>query len=109
VSAWKLFPVFIFGFVAMAVLRSLGDAGIAQGAMALGQWSKAEWTHAIAGVSDAAGYALAMAMAGVGLNTRLTTLKGLGIKPFYVGLLTSLLVGIASAVAVYLLGHHVTF
>ena len=48
-----------------------------------------------------------MAMAGVGLGTRLKTLKGLGIKPFYVGLFASLVVGVASALAVFVLGRFV--
>jgi uncharacterized integral membrane protein (TIGR00698 family) len=107
VSAWKLFPIFILGFVAMAIFRSLGDAGFQHGGLALGLWAKAEWSRGIALVSDGAGYALAMAMAGVGLGTRLKTLKGLGIKPFYVGLFASLVVGVASVLAVFLLGRFV--
>jgi uncharacterized membrane protein YadS len=60
-------------------------------------------------MSDWAGYALAMAMAGVGLGTRLKTLKGLGIMPFYVGLFSAAVVGVASAVAVLLMGGFVRF
>ena len=108
-SAWKLFPVFILGFIAMAIFRSVGDAGVQSGAVALGFLSKADWSRSIALLSDAAGYALAMAMAGVGLGTRFKTLKGLGIKPFYVGLVASLVVGVASALSVFLLGGYVQF
>ena len=107
ISAWKLFPVFILGFVAMAMFRSFGDAGVQHGGLALGIWSKPDWSRGIMLVSDAAGYALAMAMAGVGLGTHLKTLKGLGIKPFYVGLFASVVVGAASALAVFLLGRFV--
>jgi uncharacterized integral membrane protein (TIGR00698 family) len=109
VSAWKLFPVFILGFVAMAAIRSLGDAGITQGGVALGLYGKAQWGGVVAWMSDWAGYALAMAMAGVGLGTRLKTLKGLGIMPFYVGLFSAAVVGVASAVAVLLMGGFVRF
>ena len=109
VSARKLFPVFILGFIAMAAVRSAGDAGITQGGMAIGLYSKPQWSAAVASVSDWAGYALAMAMAGVGLGTRLTTLKGLGITPFYVGLFSALVVGVASAAAVFMLGGLVRF
>ena len=107
VSAWKLFPVFILGFVAMTIFRSVGDAGIQHGGRAVGMWSPAQWSHGIGLVSDMAGYALAMALAGVGLGTRIKKLKGLGIKPFYVGLFASLVVGVASALSVFLLGGHV--
>lgn len=107
VSAWKLFPIFILGFIAMAIFRSVGDAGIQHGGLAAGLWSKVQWSHAIGWVSDAATYALAFAMAGVGLGTQIKKLKGLGIKPFYVGLFASLVVGVASALAVFLLGGYV--
>ena len=108
VSAWRLFPLFILGFIAMAALRSIGDAGVSHSGMALDRWSATQWTHAIATVSDGAGYALAMSMAAVGVNTRLATLKGLGVKPFYAGLVTAVVVGIASTAAVFLLGRYVT-
>jgi uncharacterized integral membrane protein (TIGR00698 family) len=109
VSAWRLFPLFILGFIAMAALRSIGDAGMSHGGIALGRWSATQWTHAIGSVSDSAGYALAMSMSAVGVNTRLATLKGLGVKPFYAGLITAAVVGIASTAAVYILGRYVTF
>jgi len=107
VRGWKLFPIFILGFVAMTLLRSFGDAGLQHGRLALGLWTKADWARGIALISDGAGYALAMAMAGVGLGTQLKTLKGLGIKPFFVGLFAALVVGVASALAVFLLGRFV--
>ncbi len=109
VSARKLFPVFILAFVAMAAVRSIGDAGTRDGRLAFGLWSKADWAGAIAWIGNAAGYVLATAMAGVGLGTRLKTLKGLGIKPFYVGLFASVVVGLASAIAVFLLGGMIRF
>jgi uncharacterized integral membrane protein (TIGR00698 family) len=104
-GGWRLFPVFILGFLGMAVLRSIGDAGLKQGGLALGVWGQADWLHNTAWISNAAGYALATAMAGVGLGTRLKALKGLGIKPFYVGLFAALVVGIASAASVFFLGE----
>ena len=105
--AWTFFPVFILCFIAMAVIRSIGDAGVQKGGLALGIWERPDWSGNTALVGDLAGYALAMAMAGVGLGTRLKVLKGLGIKPFYVGLFASLVVGVASALAVLSLGGFV--
>ena len=109
VSARKLFPMFILAFVGMAAVRSMGDAGPRGGGLAFGVWPKAEWSAAVGWIGNAAGYVLAMAMAGVGLGTRLKTLKGLGITPFYVGLFASVVVGVASAVAVFLLGGLIAF
>jgi uncharacterized membrane protein YadS len=107
VNVWKLFPIFILGFIAMAVLRSIGDAGVQHGGAALGVWVKADWARIIGNTSEGASYALAMAMAGVGLGTNLKSLKGLGIKPFYVGLFASLVVGIVSTLAIFLFGAYI--
>jgi uncharacterized integral membrane protein (TIGR00698 family) len=109
VSARALFPMFILAFVAMAAIRSIGDAGIRSGGLAFGVWSKAGFSAAVAWIGNAATYVLAMAMAGVGLGTRLKTLKGLGVMPFLVGLFASAVVGVASAIAVFLLGGMIRF
>jgi uncharacterized membrane protein YadS len=46
-------------------------------------------------------------MTGVGLGTSLATMKGLGIKPFYVGLFSATIVGVTSLILVLLLGPYV--
>lgn len=107
VNARKLFPVFILGFVAMAAVRSIGDAGVREGGFAFGFWTRADWQAAVTSVGNAAGYVLATAMAGVGLGTKMKSFRGLGIRPFYVGLFASLVVGLAAAAAVALLGGRV--
>jgi uncharacterized membrane protein YadS len=43
-------------------------------------------------------------MAGIGLSTSLTVFKGLGIKPFYIGMIAALSVSAISLIMVYLLG-----
>ena len=57
---------------------------------------------------DWSGYVLATAMAGVGLSTSVKTMKGLGIKPFYVGLFAATMVGVAAMVMVFALGRFVS-
>ena len=47
-------------------------------------------------------------MAGVGLGTQIRKLKGLGLRPFLVGFFAALVVSLTSAVAVTLLGSHVS-
>ena len=102
------FPVFIAGFILMATARSLGDAGLQAGGPAFGLWSPAEWSKGIARIADLGSYALAAAMAGVGLGTQIRKLKGLGLRPFLVGFFAALVVSLTSAVAVTLLGSHVS-
>jgi hypothetical protein len=46
-------------------------------------------------------------MAGVGLSTSFRVMKGLGIKPFYVGLFAATVVGAVSIIMVFALGGFV--
>jgi len=105
----KLLPLFILGFLALAVLRSLGDAGINLSASAFGIWNAESWGSLISTVKSWASNFLVIALAGVGLSTDFQSFKGLGIKPFIVGLGAALAVGVISYVAISLLGSYVTF
>jgi len=100
----ELIPVFILGFLAMAGLRSIGDAGLASGGRALGIWGEGVWGDLTHGIRTWAEYTLAAAMAGVGLGTSIAQLKGLGFKPFAVGIATALAVGVVSVGLVSVLG-----
>ena len=100
----RLVPLFIIGFLAMAALRSVGDASLESSGLAMGVWGENSWGALTNGIKDWAGYALATAMAGVGLGTSFRKLKGLGLKPFVVGLVSATAVGITSIILVLLLG-----
>ncbi len=104
----RLFPLFILGFLFMAILRSIGDAGIQGSGLAVGLWNGEQWADIITGTKEWSGYILATAMAGVGLGTSFRSMKGLGIKPFYVGLFSAVLVGLVSVIMVFLLGKFVS-
>ncbi len=108
-SILKLLPLFILGFIGMAILRSLGDAGINATGRAYSLWDGVAWKSVISGVKHWAEIFLVAALAGVGLNTKFSTLKKLGLKPFLVGLGASTSVGLISFVAIKLLGNWVTF
>lgn len=105
----KLLPLFILGFLIMAIIRSIGDANIHGGNLAIGLWTKGGWSDVTKGIGQWSGYVLATAMAGVGLGTSFKSMKGLGIKPFYVGLFAAVLVGVVAIIMVFLLGRYVTF
>jgi len=95
-------PLFVFGFLAMSVLRSVGDMGERPfGILSPELWEEIiEWTTYIAGLC------LAVAMAAVGLGTSMTRLKGLGMKPLAVGFAAAALVGCVSFVLVRMLGAY---
>jgi uncharacterized integral membrane protein (TIGR00698 family) len=103
----KLLPLFVVGFVLMAMVRSIGDVGINRGGSAFGIWGGAAWEGIYTFVKTSAGNLLVVALAGVGLSTDFRAFKGLGFKPFVVGLGAALVVGVVSFVAITLLGSFV--
>jgi uncharacterized membrane protein YadS len=86
-------PGFVFVFLAAILARTAGDAWIAGGGAA---WA-GTWASALGAASTVSAWALASALAGIGLNTDLARLRGLGLKPFVVGLVAALVVGLVSA------------
>jgi len=108
VSFLKLLPLFVVGFLIMALIRSVGDAGIEAGSDAFGLWDAGAWKGIYGSIKTWAGNLLVVALAGVGLGTDFRTFRGLGIKPFLVGLGAALLVGGVSFIAISLLGSFVT-
>jgi uncharacterized integral membrane protein (TIGR00698 family) len=108
ISVAKLLPLFIIGFLALAVLRSIGDAGINAGANAFGLWNAEAWKGIYTFFKEWAVNFLVVALAGVGLSTRFSAFKGLGIKPFLVGLGAALIVGVVSFGAISLFGTWIT-
>lgn len=103
----KLLPLFVLGFLALAAIRSIGDAGISMGGTAFGLWKSSAWEGIHGTVKGWAEILMVVALSGVGLSTDLRSLKGLGVKPFIVGLAAALVVGIVSYVAISLLGSSV--
>ena len=85
----QLVPLFVFGFVAMTLLRTLGDLG----GQPFGLLSTEIWERFISATATLAGWCLVVAMASVGLGTSFDRLKKLGMKPLAVGLVAALLVG----------------
>jgi uncharacterized integral membrane protein (TIGR00698 family) len=106
VNVAKLFPLFVLGFLGMAVIRSVGDAGVAAGAgQAFGIWSGTAWGGFTRLIGEKfAYYALGTAMAGVGLTTSFNVFKVLGLKPLYVGAISATLVGAVSLALAALVG-----
>lgn len=96
----QLVPLFVLGFVAMALLRTLGDLGDAPfaGWLATGTWER--W---IATTQTASTWCLTVAMASVGLGTNLKRLRTLGLKPLGVGLAAAAVVGAVSFATIQLL------
>lgn len=109
VNITGLLPVFVLGFVAMAVVRSLGDLTLQSGGAAFGIFGGSTWKALTNQIGDLWGskYLLGTAMAAVGLSTSFSVFKGVGVKPFLVGLMGALLVGVVGLVMAFLVGAFV--
>ena len=109
VNIGKLFPLFVLGFAAMAIFRSLGDAGLGgRSALAFGLWNSETWKHVTKALGETIAYgALGAAMASVGLTTNLSTFKVLGLKPLYVGAMSATLVGVVALGLAALVGPRI--
>ncbi|NVM43360.1 MAG: putative sulfate exporter family transporter [Candidatus Lokiarchaeota archaeon] len=105
----KLIPVFVIGFLLVSVFRSIGDVGINTTSLAFGFLVNDSWDGFIKIVKDFATILFVIALGGVGLSTDFSKFKGLGIKPFLVGLFAALTIGIVSFASVSLLGGLIIF
>ncbi|MBO1913731.1 putative sulfate exporter family transporter, partial [Microvirga sp. 3-52] len=94
---YKLIPLFVIGFLFLALIRTIGDLTVANTGSAFGFFSEKTWEGFYSSWSSfGSTYLLGIAMAGVGLSTNFSVFKGLGIKPFYIGMIAAVSVGIVS-------------
>lgn len=91
-----LVPLFILGFLAMALIRTVGDLGD----VPFGVLPADLWAVAVSGLQRVAEVALLLAMAAVGLGTSLRRLRALGLTPLAVGLAAALAVGVVSILSI---------
>ena len=105
-----LLPAFIIGFVAMAIVRTVGDATLQQTGAAFAMWDRAAWSSLTNQVGDfwASRVFLGTAMAAVGLSTSFAVFKGVGARPFAVGFAGALVVGAVGLAMAALFGVYVT-
>ena len=83
----KAFPWFLFGFFVMAYLGSAG-------------YFTPEGTRKL---GTAGSFFILTGMAGIGMNTRFSSFKGIGVKPFIVGLIGAIIVAGVSLALIYVL------
>jgi uncharacterized integral membrane protein (TIGR00698 family) len=94
----RLVPLFVVGFALMSVLRTIGDLGTTP----FGILTAAQWDGVITASKKLADGCLLIAMAAVGLNTRLAGLRSHGLKPLGLGLAAAATVGLVSSAVITL-------
>ena len=86
-SILNIFPYFVLGFVGMIIFRNIGDQVFIID-------NKDKWIETIDFIRSSSKVFLTMAMAAIGLSTNLNDIKNMGHKPFIVGFIAMLTVGI---------------
>lgn len=95
---YRMVPLFVLGFAAMSALRTVGDLS----EHPFGLMTTAQWEALLAVAARTAELCLGVAMAAVGLGTRLGSLRAIGVRPMLVGLVSALLVGGVSVAMIQL-------
>jgi len=88
-SILNIFPYFVLGFIGMIILRNIGD-------QIFSTYNEDSWIKTIEFIQISSKIFLTMAMAAIGLSTNLKDIRNMGYKPFIVGFVAMLTVGIIS-------------
>lgn len=91
-------PYFVMAFLALALLRTVGDLGAERFG---GELAAERWNAMLASAGSASSGCLVLAMAAIGLGTNLRQLRGLGLRPLGVGLVAALGVGAVAAALIF--------
>ena len=92
-SIVNIFPYFVLGFVGMIVLRNIGDE-------IFEVYNNVHWVQTINFIKIFSKIFLTMAMAAIGLSTNLKDISSMGYKPFIVGFIAMLTVGVVSILTI---------
>ena len=90
-SLLGIFPYFVLGFVGMIVLRNIGDEMFSL---------NSNWIDIVEVIKFSSKIFLTMAMAAIGLSTNLKDIKDMGYKPFIVGFIAMLTVGVICIITI---------
>ena len=95
-SILSIFPYFVLGFIGMIILRNIGDQ-----IFIINEHNNYQiWQSFIININDLATVFLTMAMAAVGISINLNELKSMGYKPFVVGFISAITVGLVSILTI---------
>ena len=92
-SILNIFPYFVLGFVGMIFIRNIGDQLFVSS-------TSFNWSETIEIIKFLSKIFLTMAMAAIGLSTNLKDIKNMGYKPFIVGFIAMLTVGIVCIITI---------
>ena len=94
-SILNIFPYFVLGFIGMIVVRNIGDQ-----IFTIENNNYELWKDLISYIKILTTVFLTMAMAAVGISINLSELRSMGYKPFIVGFIAAITVGIVSIITI---------
>jgi uncharacterized integral membrane protein (TIGR00698 family) len=98
-TSWlTVFPLFVPAFLAMTLLRTIGDSS----ARPFGVLEPTQWRHALGLAEDFSTVAITIVMAAVGLQTDFSRFRRLGVQPLVVGFAAALAIGVVSVTLLFL-------
>ena len=103
-NADKVVPLFVLGFLAMSLMRTIGVAAgfLPQNAAQPGNLiASAAFLNSLDEVSK---FLILMALAGIGLGTNVSSIRTIGLKPFAVGLCVASILAVVSLSLIVRLG-----
>ena len=92
-SILNIFPYFVLGFVGMIIFRNIGDQVFVNN-------NNDNWIETISFIKSSSKVFLTMAMAAIGLSTNLKDITNMGYKPFLVGFIAMITVGIVCILSI---------
>ena len=92
-SIFNIFPYFVLGFIGMIFVRNIGDQIFIDGTNSFNLW-----VNFIELLKILATTFLTMAMAAVGISINLSELRTMGYRPFLVGFIAAITVGLISLI-----------
>jgi uncharacterized integral membrane protein (TIGR00698 family) len=91
-SILSIFPYFVLGFVGMIIVRNIGDQMFIS--------DNNIWNEIVNIIKFSSKIFLTMAMAAIGLSTNLKDIRTMGYRPFIVGFIAMLTVGIVCIITI---------
>lgn len=105
INYFHLFPMFIFGFLAMALLRTIGfipDVTLHMGETAF-LWNGNHDVQLSRVFEELSKYCIIISMAAVGLETKFSAMRQTGFKPFLASALAAILIAVLTLALIFLL------
>ena len=98
-TSWHtVFPLFVLGFLAMTIVRTIGDAS----PHPFGVLEVSQWRHVLAVAEDLSAAGITVVMAAIGLQTDFSRFRRLGLRPLIVGFAAAIAVGAVSVATLLL-------